>query len=93
MNENNSSGGELLPIQSGNAITAVKLTEVDGEPRTKDTDLAKRLGFSRPRDIRSLIERHAEALGAFGGLSRYHAAKVGMGRPDEGFWLTEAQAL
>lgn len=93
MNENNSSGGELLPAQSVNAIQPVRLHEHEGEPRVKDVDIAKRLGFDRPRNIRPLIERHRGALELLGPISLYRAAKSTAGRPDEGYWLNEAQAL
>ena len=38
----------------------------DGELRILDTDLAARLGFSQPRDIRKLIARHDGALSKMG---------------------------
>jgi len=40
-------------------MTDILLTPalIDGEFRILDTDLAKRLGFERPRDIRKLITR------------------------------------
>ena len=39
----------------------------DGEIRVRDIDLAERLGYERPRDIRKLIERMSETgeLSAF----------------------------
>jgi phage antirepressor YoqD-like protein len=40
----------------------LSLTPINGEPRIQDVLLGKRLGFDRPRDIRKLIERHAEKL-------------------------------
>jgi|ERR1700722_490973 len=35
-------------------------SDEDGEPRVRDIDLAKRLGFKQPRDIRKLIKRLVE---------------------------------
>lgn len=74
-------------------IAEIGLTEIEGEPRARDLDVGERLGFARPRNIRPLIERHRVALEAFGPISLYREAKSGAGRPDEGFWLNEQQAL
>ncbi|CAH1672352.1 MULTISPECIES: Bro-N domain-containing protein [unclassified Chelatococcus] len=63
------------------------------EPRARDIDIAERLGFERPRAIRELIARHMEALLTFGGISPYRTAKIGRGRPEEGYCLNEEQAL
>jgi len=63
------------------------------EPLVRDLDLAMWLGFDRPRDIRKLIERHLPSLGE---VSRHRGAKPPSpsgGRPEEGYLLTEAQAL
>jgi hypothetical protein len=35
---------------------------VEGELRIHDIELAKRFGFSQPRDIRALIARHRAAF-------------------------------
>ena len=65
------------------------------EPLAKDTDVAVWLGYDRPRDIRQLIDRYTDDLGVF---SRHRTAKIATdgskrGRPEEGYLLTEAQAL
>ncbi|GBQ79542.1 hypothetical protein AA13595_0054 [Gluconacetobacter johannae DSM 13595] len=39
---------------------------VEGEPRILDTDLATRLGFDRPRDIRKLTKRWEAEPGHMG---------------------------
>jgi len=64
----------------------------DEEPRMLDTDVAKRLGFERPRDIRKLIER-VWSEGQRPAI-RATVARKGPGRRPEGeYWLTEAQIL
>jgi hypothetical protein len=68
-------------------------TAVDAEPRILDTRLAEILGFSRPRKIRDIISRNTVALERFGGISPHTGAKIGRGRPEQGFWLNEKQAL
>lgn len=74
----------------------VALIEHQGEPRALDIDIAERLGFSQPRDIRKLIKRHAAELAGFG-APRWRANKVrsGKGRWQnvEEFLLNEEQAL
>jgi len=60
-------------------------------PTIEDVELGRRLGFERPHDIRRLIVRHENSLGA---LSRYRGEKPTgeKGRPREGYLLTEEQA-
>jgi hypothetical protein len=69
---------------------------IDGEPRVRDIDLAERLGFDRPRDIRKLIERNLPEVETFG-LARRRGASIksGKGRVSDvvEFWLNEEQAL
>lgn len=75
-------------------IAEIPLTEIQGEPRARDLDIAERLGFDRPRDIRKLIERHAAELATFGvcaTVAQNHGG--GRGRPSTEFWLNEEQAL
>jgi hypothetical protein len=49
------------------ALTILDLnTTVNHEPRIHDLRLAEFLGFTRPRDIRKLIERHKDVLERFG---------------------------
>jgi hypothetical protein len=66
------------------------------EPRIRDIDLAERLEFSRPRDIRKLIRSLATA-GKLNDLHHRDAAARADGqvaaRPEREYWLTEAQAL
>ena len=69
------------------------------EPRVRDIDLAERLGYERPRDIRKLIARLAEEGEISGVHTRATVARVaraGRGEVDvkaDEFWLTEEQAL
>lgn len=71
----------------------------DGEPRIRDIELAERLGFGRPRDIRSLIASLARAGKLNDVAVRDAAARTQMptGTYREvavrEYWLTEAQAL
>lgn len=71
---------------------AIRLFD-DGEPRVLDLELAERLGFERPRNIRQLIERNLEEL------ERYGRCCTVQRRPEEGghevteYWPNEQQAL
>lgn len=58
------------------------------EPRIRDLDLAERLGYERPHEIRRLIERHSKKLGLCVTVTKSHG-----GRPGVEYWLTERQAL
>lgn len=97
MNEKNyiQSDPPGLPVQIGN-VPVIRLAEFDGEPRARDIDLGKRLGFKQPRDIRPLIEKHLPALGGFGAVERRaNTVTSGKGRRQEVFeyYLNEEQAL
>ncbi|MCB4862399.1 Rha family transcriptional regulator [Sphingobium sp. PNB] len=77
-------------------MTEVLLTPalIDGEFRILDTDLAKRLGFERPRDIRKLITRwkpELERMGICAMVSQNHAS--GRGRPTMEYYLNRKQAI
>jgi len=69
------------------------IKQIDGVPRVRDIDLAEALGFERPRRIRSLIDRHTDALEIFGRRTSV------VHRPPHGgaaffeYWLNEKQAL
>lgn len=64
----------------------------DGELRILDTDLAGRLGFSQPRDIRKLIARHRGALLQMGILPTEEMT-VGKGQKVEAYYLNRKQAI
>jgi hypothetical protein len=67
------------------------LAEIDGEPRVRDLDLAERLGFDRPRDIRKLIERNRSEIEGLGTCAT--VAHVVRGNPTKELHLNEEQAL
>lgn len=75
-------GGWLLAFSAG-----------DEEPRIRDIDLAVRLNYATPIDIRKLIRR----MIGDGKISNVKViatvAKTSGGRPGSEYWLTEAQAL
>ncbi|MGA1831631.1 hypothetical protein [Rhizobium wenxiniae] len=75
-------------------ISASDLTVMEDEPRIRDTDLAERLGFAAPRQVRELIERNRDELEAYGSLS-YRTTNPGKlgGRPGKAYYLNEGQAL
>lgn len=79
---------------NGTAITTIPeigLTEIEGEPRARDLDIAERLGFTRSRNIRSLIERNRAELETFG--TCFTVKHVVRGNLVTEFWLNEEQAL
>ncbi|MBS1029446.1 phage antirepressor KilAC domain-containing protein [Gluconobacter albidus] len=63
----------------------------DGELRVLDTDLATRLGFDRPRDIRKLIKRYEAELGKMGTCAT--VARVIRGNETEVYYLNKKQAI
>lgn len=76
-------------------IPEVGLTEIDGEPRARDVEIAERLGLERPRKLRELIERNRVEFESFGLLMQAEASTHNGTRPTAGrvFWLNEEQAL
>lgn len=72
-------------------IIEIGLTAIEGEPRARDTDIAERLGFGRPRDIRKLIERNLPEIENFGTCAT--VARVVRGNPSIEYWLNEEQSL
>lgn len=74
-------------------LPEIPVVEREGEPRARDIDIAEALGFERPRDIRKLIERNIDEIEGLGALTRHRGAKIGRGRPEEGYLLNEEQAL
>ncbi len=60
-------------------------------PRIRDIELAERLGFERPRDIRKLIERHLSMLEEFGTCAT--VAHVVRGNPSTEYLLNKRQAV
>lgn len=75
-------------------VADVELTVFDGDPRALDLDIAKRLGFGRPRDIRKLIERNIAELERFGVCATVaQTSGPKGGRPGNEYWLNEEQSL
>jgi len=72
----------------------------DGEPRVRDVDLAERLGYERPRDVRQLVARNRGELERYGAICERGAVQrsqtpTGGAREVEvtECWLNEGQAL
>ena len=63
----------------------------DDEPRIKDEELGRLLGYERPRKVRELIRRNEAHLGTVRPTVGQTSAKGG--RPSIEYHLTEAQAL
>lgn len=67
------------------------LSEIDGEPRVRDLDLAERLGFSRPRAIRQIVERNRPEIVGLGSLATQRGKSRGQEFTE--YHLNEEQAL
>ena len=72
-------------------LTTQHVDAIDGEPRILDLTLAERLGFTRPRTIRQLIERNRSELERYGVIAarcrdyqNWHFIE---------YWLNQIQAL
>lgn len=82
-------------VEMNSFVANIGLTEFEGDVRARDLDIAERLGFGRPRDIRKIIDRHAGELEAFGTCAT--VARVIKGRrgstTSTEYWLNEEQAL
>jgi hypothetical protein len=63
-----------------------------GDARILDTDLAKRLGFGLPREIRRLIARHGDTLSKMGPLPQVEEV-VGKGQKANAYYLNRKQAI
>lgn len=67
---------------------------IDNEQRALDTDLAERLGFSVPVNLRKLIRRTEEELGCYGVLSTVAITSSARGgSPGSAYYLNEEQTL
>ncbi|MEH0291793.1 hypothetical protein V6R98_02280 [Agrobacterium sp. CCNWLW71] len=75
-------------------IPTVSLIEFDDEPRIRDIELAERLDFKRPADIREIIARNRDELETYGGFPcRTENPGTQGGRPGKAYYLNEGQAL
>jgi hypothetical protein len=76
------------------ALTVSDLQAPENEPRVRDLELGKRLGFGRASSIRVLIKRKEDELLAYGGLHQIDANPGPRGgRPTQAYLLNEPQAL
>ena len=67
---------------------------MQGELRILDTDLAERLGFERPRDIRKLIKRYEFDLAKMGVCATVaQTSGEAGGRPAAAYYLNKKQAI
>jgi hypothetical protein len=83
----------MSSITSSNPLV---LTPIEGEPRVHDLDLAERLGFDQPRDIRKLIKRNEAKLLKFGVCATVaRCIEIGNGakREVEEFYLNKKQSI
>ena len=74
----------------------VTIRPVEGEARIEDLDLAMRLGFSTPANIRKLIKRHEASLTQMGHLATVTKTPESlglMGRPATAYYLNRKQAI
>jgi hypothetical protein len=71
-------------------LTTQHVDAIDGEPRILDLTLAERLGFTRPRTIRQLIERNRSELERYGVIA---ARCSDQNRQFIEYWLNESQVL
>lgn len=70
------------------------ITTIDGEPRIRDLDLARRLQMVDPYKVRTLIAANRDELGAHGIVSARRAETLPQGgRPGTDYYLNEGQAL
>lgn len=83
-----------MPHQVSLFAIPLTLHSVQGELRILDTDLAKRLGFANPLDIRKLIRRHENKLKEFSILKVITKTSSEQGgRPAKEYYLTQNQAI
>ncbi|CDN96058.1 hypothetical protein [Agrobacterium tumefaciens] len=83
-----------MNAHASTAVADIKLQLIEDEPRALDLDIAKRLGFSKPTNIRNLIKRNLAELERFGvcfTAKQTHSGKGG--RPTDEYWLNEEQSL
>lgn len=74
-------------------MSMLTLIPVNGEHRIQDLQLAERLGFSQPRDIRKLIGRNLEKLNQISICATMAQIHEGAGRPTKAYYLNEKQSI
>jgi len=94
------SGRGITLRPPANDADAIVLGLVDGEERIRDTDLAERIGYERPRKIRETIERNRAEIERYGKIRSRPTVGRGLFRGNQAteqevteFWLNEGQAL
>jgi phage antirepressor YoqD-like protein len=80
---------DALPSSSPGRELVIQAFE--NEPRILDTDLAERLGFAQPINIRKMIRRHKGALAAMGTVSTVET--VNRGQKAVEFFLNRKQSI
>lgn len=87
-------GSAVEVAANGNAapvFQSLAVAEFEGEPRIRDLDLAERLGFSRPRAIRQIVERNRVEIEGLGPLATLRGKSRGQEFAEH--YLNEEQAL
>ncbi len=80
----------LVHDMSAPSLTPDRLSDMGGEPRIRDVDLADRLGFATATKIRELIDRNAGELRTYGPISATVAETTAKGgRPGKTSWLLQ----
>ncbi|MBV5310140.1 hypothetical protein, partial [Chromatium okenii] len=78
-------------MENCNTLT---LMSINGEPRILDIDLAKRLGFANPIDIRKIVRRYEGKLKEFSVLATVAKTSGEQGgRPSVEYYLDRQQSL
>lgn len=81
---------------SNTSSSPFAITTLNGEPRVYDLQIAERLGFSRPGDIRKLIKRYEEKLNSFNHIATVaRCIEVGNGAKREihEYYLDQKQSI
>ena len=78
-------------VRQGEDMNDIAIHDMDGEGRVYDLDVAARLGYARPVNIRDLIKRHRSALERLGTVRTVRT--VIRGQEATEFYLNRPQAL
>ena len=91
MSDRQTSSPIVNAIPCSSATRELTIQAVANEPRILDIDLAERLGFSKPNNIRSLIRRHQAALAEMGTVCTVQT--VNRGQKATEFYFNRKQAI
>lgn len=75
------------------SATIINPQIIQNELRIRDLDLAQRLGFDRPRDIRKIIKRYGDELGKLGRCATVARRPERGGTPTTEYYLNKKQAI